>query len=101
VQYDQRVATISASEARAGLPGLLDRVLAGEEVTITRHGQPVAVIVRPDILRIRRADRALAAAATIRELVAGGRTAPLSVEGLSPARADELIAEVRVGRDQG
>lgn len=37
------------------MPELLDRVLAGDEVTITRHGRPVAVVVRPDALRVRRA----------------------------------------------
>jgi antitoxin (DNA-binding transcriptional repressor) of toxin-antitoxin stability system len=51
---------MTVSEARAALPELLDRVLAGEEVTITRHGRPVAVVVRPDSLRVRRADRGAA-----------------------------------------
>ena len=40
--------TLTVSEARAALPQLLDRVSAGEEVTITRHGRPAAVLVRPD-----------------------------------------------------
>jgi prevent-host-death family protein len=52
--------TMTVSEARAALPQILDRILAGEEVTLTRHGQPVAVVVRPDTLRARRADDALA-----------------------------------------
>ena len=34
--------TINVDEARAQLPSLLDRVLAGEEVTIARAGRPVA-----------------------------------------------------------
>jgi len=54
--HPARMNTISASEARAALPEILDRVLAGEEVTITRHGQAVAVVVRPDALSARRAD---------------------------------------------
>jgi antitoxin (DNA-binding transcriptional repressor) of toxin-antitoxin stability system len=98
--YNMSMSTMTVSEARAGLPALLDRVLAGEEVTITRHGQPVAVVVRPDILRIRRADRALAAAANVRNLVATGPGTALAVEGLSEAQAEELIAEVRFGRDR-
>lgn len=32
----------SVSEARSGLPGLIDRAQAGERVVITRHGEPVA-----------------------------------------------------------
>lgn len=37
--------TASISEAKAKLSALLDRVKAGEEVTITDRGQPVARIV--------------------------------------------------------
>jgi antitoxin (DNA-binding transcriptional repressor) of toxin-antitoxin stability system len=40
---------MTASEARAALPEVLTRVAQGEEVTITRYGSPVAVVVRPDI----------------------------------------------------
>ncbi len=43
--------TMTVSEARAALPELLTRVEEGEEVTITRHGKAVAVLVRPDALR--------------------------------------------------
>jgi len=31
----------SVAEAKNGLPGLIDKALAGEEVVITRHGKPV------------------------------------------------------------
>ncbi|HJV08261.1 MAG TPA: type II toxin-antitoxin system prevent-host-death family antitoxin [Acidimicrobiales bacterium] len=92
--------TVSVSQARATLPTLLDRVLAGEEVTITRHGQPVAVVVRPDALWVRRAERALAGAQAIHELLERGRRTPLASEGsISPERAEALIAEIRAGRD--
>src|SRR6266536_2279411 len=40
------MSTKTASEARAALPELLDRVEAGEEVTITRHGRAVGRRVR-------------------------------------------------------
>jgi len=43
------MAMMTISEARAALPEVLDRVAGGEEVTITRHGRPVAVVIRPDI----------------------------------------------------
>jgi len=94
------VASISSSEARAALPEVLDRVLAGEEVTITRHGQPVAVVIRPDALRSRRAGGAATAAATVGDALKKGRGMPLSaIPGLSPARADVLIAELQAGRN--
>ena len=91
---------MTVSEARATLPQLLDRVLAGEEVTITRHGQPVAVVVRPDALRVRRAERAFAGAQAVQDILERGRQTPLAESGsLSPEYADELIAEIRAGRD--
>ena len=37
--------TIGASEAKTQLSALLDRVAAGEEVVITKHGRPVARLV--------------------------------------------------------
>jgi antitoxin (DNA-binding transcriptional repressor) of toxin-antitoxin stability system len=38
--------TVSLVHAKAHLSELLDKVEAGEEVTITRHGRPVASIHR-------------------------------------------------------
>jgi prevent-host-death family protein len=37
--------TVSSYEAKTHLPQLLRRVEEGEEITITRHGQPIARIV--------------------------------------------------------
>ncbi len=92
--------SINVSAARAELPKLIDAVEAGEEVTLTRHGKPVAVLVRPDRLRSRRAEDAFAEAAEIRALLASARTRPLpDGGGLAPGRADQLAAEVRAGRD--
>lgn len=91
--------TMSVSEARAALPEVLDRVVAGEEVTITRHGQTVAVVVRPDSLRVRRADGALANAERVRDLLARSRTVELDdAPPLAAGRADELVAEVATSR---
>ncbi|CAB1056928.1 Prevent host death protein, Phd antitoxin [Olavius sp. associated proteobacterium Delta 1] len=40
--------TVGAYEAKTHLPKLLDRVLKGERITITKHGVPVAVLQPPD-----------------------------------------------------
>jgi prevent-host-death family protein len=37
--------SIGSYEAKTHLPALLDRVANGEEITITRHGTPVAMLV--------------------------------------------------------
>lgn len=90
---------MSSSEARAALPEILDRVLAGEEVTITRHGRPVAVVVRPDTITTRRADRALADAERLRDLLRRSASVDLADAAPMPsARADELAADVRASR---
>lgn len=49
------MATVGAFEAKTKLSELLDMVERGEEVTITRHGEPVAklVPVRGDAERAR------------------------------------------------
>ncbi|MBA2719013.1 MAG: type II toxin-antitoxin system prevent-host-death family antitoxin [Chloroflexi bacterium] len=91
--------TMTVSKARAALPQILQRVLAGEEVTITRHGEPVAVIVRPDTLRARRASERLGDADRVRDLIASGRRATLrSRPTLSEQQAEELLADVHAAR---
>jgi prevent-host-death family protein len=37
--------TVGAFEAKTHLAALLDRVSAGERITITRHGVPAAILV--------------------------------------------------------
>jgi prevent-host-death family protein len=94
------MATMTISEARAALPEVLDRVAGGEEVTITRHGRPVAVVVRPDVLWSRRASGSLDDAGRIHELLTEAAAAPLPENrGLTAERAEELIGEIRAGRD--
>jgi prevent-host-death family protein len=39
--------TIGAYEAKTHLPRLLDEVERGEQITITKHGRPVAILVPP------------------------------------------------------
>jgi antitoxin (DNA-binding transcriptional repressor) of toxin-antitoxin stability system len=93
------MAIMTVSEARASLPELLTRVEAGEEVTITRHGRPVAVLVRPDVLRPR-AQVVIEQAAQLHEMLLAAADEELSVEpGLTPERAEELVREIRADRD--
>jgi prevent-host-death family protein len=67
--------TVGAFEAKTHLSALLDRVAAGEEVVITRHGKPAARLVAPDC-----ADRARAheAFAKLKELRKGTTLGSLS-----------------------
>jgi prevent-host-death family protein len=91
--------TITVSKARAALPQILQRVRAGEEVTITRHGEPVAVVVRPDTLRVRRASERLSDADRVRDLIATSRQAKLHARPtLSEHQADALLADVQAAR---
>lgn len=93
------MATIPVSEARAALPEIIDRVLSGEEITITRHGKEVAVMVRPDAIRVRRADQSIAAAERLRSLLDRGRSTDLrDAPDVSVERAEELVAHVAAGR---
>ena len=43
--------TIGAYEAKTHLPKLLERVIKGERITITKHGVPVAVLQPPESIR--------------------------------------------------
>jgi prevent-host-death family protein len=80
---------IGASEARNSLGGLLDRVVRGEEITITRHGKPVARLV-PAVPVIER-HKAQAAVARLRALAA-----ELAAE--APITQDEIKAWCDAGR---
>jgi prevent-host-death family protein len=39
--------TVGAYEAKTHLPKLIERVIKGERITITKHGVPVAVLQPP------------------------------------------------------
>jgi antitoxin (DNA-binding transcriptional repressor) of toxin-antitoxin stability system len=93
--------SISVSEARASLPAVLERVAAGEEVTLTRHGEAVAVVMRPDRVRVRRAAAAaaIADAERLHEMIVESRKRPLSsMPGISRDEAEAHIAELRADR---
>ena len=89
------MASVSSSEARATLPELLTRVEGGEEITITRHRRAVAVVVRPDALRSRRAQAVLEVSDRLHDLLQATRAqARPTSRGLTKARAEELAAAV-------
>ncbi len=94
------MAKLTVTEARSILPELLDRVADGEEITITRHGVAVAVVLRPDAVRVRRAAQTIERAQEIRDLVSAARDHPLPPAGVPSERADELVESIRTGRDR-
>lgn len=92
---------MTVSEARAALPEVLNRVAEGEEITITRHGRAVAVIVRPDVMWSRsRAESVLAEADMLENVLQAAARRELGTgPGLSQEYAEELIAHIRADRD--
>jgi prevent-host-death family protein len=77
---------VGSFEAKTHLSQLLDRVAKGEEITITRHGKPVAILVpaepvsrKPEIgevidqLRAFRKGNTLGEDTSIRDLIEEGR----------------------------
>jgi PHD/YefM family antitoxin component YafN of YafNO toxin-antitoxin module len=98
--YNFVMVAIPVSEARATLPEILDRVEGGEEITITRHGRPVAVVIRPDIMWSRsRAEVVLEEAATLHSMLAAAEAGEATAPGISARYAEELVAAIRADRD--
>jgi antitoxin (DNA-binding transcriptional repressor) of toxin-antitoxin stability system len=95
------MAVMTVSEARAALPEVLNRVAEGEEITITRHGRAVAVIVRPDIMWSRsRAEGVLAESERLGNLLQAAADSALpAAGGLTAEYAEELVASIRADRD--
>ena len=93
------MSTWNVTEARAHLPEILQSVEAGDEVTLTRHGRAVAVIVRPDAVRSRRATPAVEAAARLMASIDAAVTTS-APPGLMPDRAEEMVAAIRSERDR-
>ena len=77
--------TVGAYEAKTNLSKLLERVEAGEEITITKHGAPIAKLV-PVKKEVSPEER-IAAIERIQKLAAG-----LSLSGL---KIKDLIGEGR------
>lgn len=93
------MSTISASAARQNFPAQLDRVEAGEEVAITRHGRVVAVLVSPETLKHRRASKIFEYADEVGRRLEEARRKPLQRAEISSERATEFIESVREGRE--
>ncbi len=91
--------TISLTDARATLAALISKVQQGDEVTITRHGEAVAVLVNPATLRARRASELFDEARRIHELLEVAPVSVLPPAGLSVQRAEELVGAIRRDRD--
>jgi prevent-host-death family protein len=77
--------TVGAYEAKTRFSQLLERVASGEEITITRHGSPVAGLV--PALSAHSVERRSEAISKMRELASRNR-----LDGL---RVQDLIAEGR------
>ena len=81
----QRGNIVGAYEAKTHLSELLEKVEAGEEITITKHGAPVAKLV--PVKRVASLEERAAAIMRIQKLAKG-----LSLGGL---RVKDLISEGR------
>lgn len=81
----QKNNTVGAYEAKTHLSELLEKVEAGQEVTITKHGNPIAKLV--PIRKEASVDERLAAIQRIQKLASG-----LSLGGL---KVKDLISEGR------
>ncbi|MBW9205326.1 type II toxin-antitoxin system prevent-host-death family antitoxin [Mumia sp. zg.B17] len=92
------MSTVTMSQARAQLAALLDRVEAGEEITITRHGRAVARLSAPRTARAARADHLFAAADAIADEVDSYRGLPLP-RAPREADADAAVRSLRADRD--
>jgi len=77
--------TVGAYEAKTRLSELLERVEAGEEITITKHGAPVARLV--PVKKEAGAEERIAAIERIQKLATG-----LSLGGL---KVKDLVSEGR------
>lgn len=74
---------IGAYEAKTHLPALLERVVRGERITITKHGKPIARLIPIDnadverrhaaIARIREMRKGVTLGTPVKELIEEGR----------------------------
>ena len=81
----QGTTTVGAYEAKTHLSELLEKVEAGEEITITKHGAPVAKLV--PVKKEASPEERLAAIERIKKLATG-----LSLSGL---KVKDLLSEGR------
>jgi prevent-host-death family protein len=64
------MATIAAFEAKTRFGELLDRVVAGEEIVITRHEKPIARLVPESGPRLEQTERAAFGLEALQEEIA-------------------------------
>ena len=76
----QRTYSVGAYEAKTHLSELLEKVEAGEEITITRHGAPVAKLV--PVKKEASADERAAAIRRIQKLATGLSLGGLKIKDL-------------------
>jgi prevent-host-death family protein len=74
---------IQASEAKAHLPQLLDKVERGETIVITRHGRAIARIVPEARRRREEIDRAIESIKALRQ-----RTGKITADEILSARRE-------------
>ena len=84
------MATISAADAESRFPELLDRVSRGEEIVVTRDGQPIARLApeRPKGL-----DGVRKAVENLRAL-----QQDMTKRGFVPLTDEEILSAIREGR---
>lgn len=81
--YTLLMLELSLSQARARLPELLDRVAAGEEVHISRHGRALAVLINHDRWMKTRTHDVLIEAHELRARLEAAREHPVAPESLA------------------
>lgn len=92
--------TYTLTEARANLPLLLNRVANGEDITITRHGRPAAVIVGHDRwMKTARLD-VLEQARELRRRMDELRTRPITPDSFPVISGYDAEAHIAWNRDR-
>ncbi|MDR1294131.1 MAG: type II toxin-antitoxin system prevent-host-death family antitoxin [Bifidobacteriaceae bacterium] len=92
------MSVLTVTDARAALPALLDRVEQGEQITITRHGRAVAMLVNPDSVRPGPSPEVRARIDAVAQYLDRAKGSPVSGD-VTAARADALVGELRAERD--
>jgi prevent-host-death family protein len=82
---------VSAFEAKTRFGELLDRVVRGEEIIITRHEKPVARLIPEGGLNLKRVQEAVAALRANRSAMARRR-------GFKPLTQREIREAIAAGR---
>lgn len=86
--------TVPAFEAKTHFSALLDRVEAGEEIVITRHGKAVAKLVAAERQTPEAFGKVLQRIRARREEIA----AHLRATGQPPITTDEILEWIKEGR---